>query len=145
MSEIHERILSLEQRETPTHMPVNSVDGDRLRREKSIILTNVRYSQGEHLVPKIQAILRKGCGLHDVSVVAADRKKARDGSLQNGIVVAELMNKEERKSILKTKPKLRSSRNHRNIFIDTDLDPRSRANAANLRLILSELGKQDDL
>lgn len=142
MKEIHERITALEQqaREVPIVQPAPAPD----TRARNIVLKNLQYSAGEDLPTKVEAVLREGCKLRDIPVRSAVRKPFRDGSFENGVVIAELDSRDHRQTVLRAKVKLRKTRNYRSLYIEPDLDPSTRASAANLRWMLREMGKTED-
>lgn len=75
---------------------------------------------------------------------SAERKRPRDGNIDKGIVIAELESREQRTTVLRAKCNLKNSRNYRTVYIEPDTDLQTREAAANWRLILNEIGKQDD-
>ena len=130
-------------------MESDKKDGDTMnKRELNIILRNVPERKNEAICDTVNAILKDGLRLRDVSVTKAERlyiqnsekgNKGKDRNTKPGVIVASLRNKDDKRKVTENKKKLNDSRNrHECVFIHSDQSREERLQRSNLKtLILS--------
>ena len=93
----------------------------------------------QNTLSKVNGLLKDGLKLRDVAVVAAERKKAKKEGAP-GVIIAKCASKEDKEKIMKSKAKLKSSRNFADVFISNDLTWEQRQQDNNLRAIAKAVG-----
>ena len=121
------------------------------KREVNIILRNVPERTNEHVCDTVNAILKDGLRLRDVSATRAERlsnqnngNKETDRSTKSGLIVATLRNKDDKRKVMENKKKLNDSRNrHKGVFIHGDQSREERLQRSNLKTLIDSI-KQGD-
>lgn len=108
-------------------------------RNLNFVVYNLIESSTENVERKINSMLREGMKLN-MSVISAKRLVSRNNNIP-GIIIATCKDAKDKESIMKAKPELRRSRNFSDVRISHDKAPEQRANEANLRIILREIGE----
>jgi hypothetical protein len=124
-------------------------DPSKIDRRLNFVIYNCEQSENENVERKVNAIIREGLKLN-ISIKDCKRIQPKHNQTnqpsnqtrpQTGIIIASCNNPEEKERIMKSKPLLRESRNHSKIRISHDYSPESRRMNQNLKMIISEIGK----
>jgi hypothetical protein len=107
-----------------------------------LYISGIPVSDHENVLNKAKAVIAEGCKVKEAKVIKAERKKGYKG--KSGVVVVTLETKDQTELVMKGCPNLKSSRNHKMVFISKHLDKETRAMKANLRSVLKACGKEKD-
>jgi len=114
----------------------------------NIVIRNLRYDEREKdnsEVTKnlVQSMFRHGLSLPDIDIQSVSRKGGNDR--YTGVVVVELSDSNQKREIFKKKKELRKSRNYSKVYIDNDMPLETRIFQGNVRTLLKEIGKDQEL
>lgn len=117
-------------------------------KEANIVIRNLHYDvreKDENQVTghKVQALFKDGIEIPDVKIKSVCRKQGREH--QRGIVIVELEDPTQKKTIFSQKRKLKNSAAYKKVYIDNDLPLETRIYQNNLRAIIKEMGKEQDI
>ena len=91
---------------------------------------------------EVNGLLKDGLKLRDVTVESAERKTNVSES-KSGVIVAKLINKDDKNKVMKNKSKLMDSRKYDKVFIEHDNAKHQLVLNANIRTIAKTLGTRD--
>lgn len=117
-------------------------------RAANIVIKNLEYDAREKddnqiTVHKVQALFRDGMAIPDVKIKSASRKQGREN--HNGIIIVELDDAAQKKTIFSQKRKLKNNTGYKKVYIDNDLPLETRIVQNNMRTIIKEMGKEQDM
>ena len=111
-------------------------------RKKRIVVRNLPQGADETpqtVMDKMNAMIRDGCKLTDVTVTAAERKTS--AGRKPGVIIASIETFPQKQKLMKCKSALKKTVAYKKVFIDNDYSPETRKTDSNLRTILKEIGK----
>jgi molecular chaperone GrpE (heat shock protein) len=108
--------------------------------DNTVVVTGIRYSQGEDIVQKAKSLIIDGLNL-DVDVVNAARTPFREG--KPGIVKIEFNSKAEKITVLRAKKTLANSEHYQRVYIRSSQTHTERLLQLNTKTILKELGAEE--
>ncbi len=104
----------------------------------NIVIRGLKEEVGEDATAKVCKLIRDELK-EDIAVQNAERHKSfRQGT--PGVIVAKCRSAEDKTRIMKAKSKLRQSRSHKNVHIDSDKPRDQRIQEANMRTLAQVLG-----
>ena len=103
----------------------------------TVVVTGVRYSDGEDVVQKAQTLIQEGLGM-DTEVINALRTPHRND--KPGIVKIEFRTKEENIKILQNKGKLQEHQTYQRVYMRSSMSHAERVNQINTQVLLREIG-----
>ncbi|KAH3734627.1 hypothetical protein DPMN_041066 [Dreissena polymorpha] len=112
-------------------------------RSLSVVIRNLPETASDSTSAKVNAMLKDGLKLSNITVSKAERKKSRNES-RPGVVIATFKCKEDKQTVMNAKSDLRHINQYSKIFINHDLAPEQRKNSQNFANILSAI-KSDNL
>ncbi|KAH3734655.1 hypothetical protein DPMN_041095 [Dreissena polymorpha] len=93
-------------------------------RSLSVVIRNLPETASESTSAKVNAMLKDGLKLSNITVSKAERKKSRTES-RPGVVIATFKCKEDKQTVMNAKSDLRHINQYSKIFINHDLAPRT--------------------
>ena len=111
-------------------------------RKKRIVVRNLPQGANETpqiVMDKLNAMIRDGCKLTDVTVTAAERKTS--AGRKPGVIIASIDTFPQKQKLMKSKSALKKTVAYKRVFIDNDYCSETRKIDSNLRTILKEIGK----
>lgn len=119
-------------------------DSESAKEKRTLVLFNITEGRNENVVNKVNSILKDGVKLKDITVESAERKASnREG--KPGIVVALCKSEQDKWSVLKSKSKLKDSRQYSKVIIEPHKSADRRAWEASLRELARVGGLKDKL
>lgn len=109
-------------------------------KERNIVIRNLPERRGEHLVFKINGLIKDGLKIRNIEIEAATRKVSKNVR-KPGVVIAVCKSLEEKLQILKVKRALKDSRSFKDVFIENYIPVQQRLLNANLKVIVDSVGK----
>lgn len=98
----------------------------------------------ENLNNKVNAMIREGMKLRDITAKSCRRIPVREGGNGPGVIIVECQSLKDKKAIMKAKLSLRKARaQYKDIRISHDYSPQERATRSNLRLIQQSIGDKN--
>ncbi|MES9884862.1 MAG: hypothetical protein ABW185_28790 [Sedimenticola sp.] len=91
---------------------------------------------------KVKALIRDGMKINDITIKSVCRKKDLSNN-RPGVIIATVDTAAQKAKIMKNKSSLRQCRNFRNVYIEDDRPLEVRTNEANIKTLLTEMGKSD--
>ena len=104
---------------------------------RNIIIRNLPETSSERIENMVNALFRDGLKLNDITVESAERKGSQEGSDRPGVVVVTLKSKEDKKTVMYVKRRLKDRRQYSKVYIDQDKPRAERLMESNFRAILS--------
>ncbi|CAG2195952.1 unnamed protein product [Mytilus edulis] len=104
--------------------------------------TDAEKTDSELTKNRVSAIIRDGLRLHDVRVVEATRIESK-GS-RPGLVIASVENEEQKEKLMKSKIKLKYSRDYQKVYIENELTSEARVQLSNMMTVLNGIGREKD-
>ena len=111
-------------------------------RKKRFIIKHLSENNDESsqtTLDKVNALIRDGCKLSDVTVTSAERKGVK--GKKPGIIVATCASFEQKQKLMKAKSQLKSFQKYKKVYIENDYSQEIRTCDSNFRTILKEMGK----
>ncbi|KAH3707564.1 hypothetical protein DPMN_066974 [Dreissena polymorpha] len=112
-------------------------------RTLNVVIRNLPETASGSTSSKVNAMLKDGLKLSNITVSRAERKKSRTES-RPGVVIATFKCKEDKQTVMNAKPDLRHISQYSKVFINQDLAPEQRKNSQNFATIL-RAAKSDNL
>lgn len=136
INDLKDRLITLENKPDPviTDTPETT----------NIVVMGLAQGQNENIRNKVNAVLREGLKLKDVSVLSGERKKSRTEG-KPGVVIAKCKNKAEWEMIMKNKSKLNESRQYKSVRIERYKTGEQLRHESDLRLLLQNSSAKDKL
>ena len=120
----------------------NSSAGSEIQTKSlNFVVRNLRESDRENVVEKVNNLITEGLKIRSISVADAVRKPSHNENL-DGIIVATCRNKEDKNTIMKAKSSLKNSRRYQQVFIEHDRSKEERKTLSNLRTIANLIGNE---
>ena len=105
----------------------------------NVIVRNLPESPNENVANKVNALIRDGLKIKDVSVVSAERKTSRKEN-EHGLIVAKCSSADDKKKIMTNKRHLKSDRKYSKVYINHDMCKNDRVLVSNLKSIAKAVG-----
>ena len=118
----------------------NGNGGENVDRAKNIVIRNLPVSENEHVVNKVNGMLRDGLKIRDVTVATAVRKGSGREN-RPGVVIATCKSVDDKKKIMSNKRALKDTRHYEKVYLDHDLSKGDRNLAASLKSIVDVVGR----
>ena len=122
ISKVREEMKAVAQRSSQannqTYSQVAS-NGDNDPVNLNFIVRNLRESDRENVVQKVNTLISEGLNMSSVFVSVAVRKQSRNEH-HDGVVVATCKNRDDKNDIMRRKSVLKDSRRYQNVFIKHD-------------------------
>ena len=109
-------------------------------RARNIVIRNLQDSEGENTLNKVNALIKDGLKLREAVCIHAERKQSQVET-QCGVIIATCDTNESKREIMRAKSNLRNSRAYERVFIEHDMPVQERNQIANLRRLVSAVGK----
>lgn len=106
----------------------------------NIAIRNLGERENENTLNKVNALIKDGLRLRNISCKKAVRKQARS-DLQQGVVIATCESLDAKKEIMKNKSKLKDIRQYERVFIEHDRPRAERNQISNLRRLVNVVGR----
>lgn len=107
-------------------------------RDLNIVVFGLPFSEAGNVKNKVDAVLKDGLKLRNVSVEHAIRKPSNKPN-KPGIVIAKCRNKEDKNAIMKNKRKLKDSVQFKKVMIAADKPAEQRITENNMRTLANAL------
>ena len=118
------------------------VESDPSNTRLNIVIRDLPYSVQENVEVKVNNLIRDGLKVRDVKVESATRKDSY-GDSKPGVIIAKLKNENDKKTIMKEKKALKTSKQYGKVFIHHDQKREERLMASNFRLLLNAYKRGD--
>lgn len=137
IDDLKHRVIALEEKE-----PVESTSCNP--ESTNIVIMGLIQGQNENVKNKVNAVLKEGLKLKDITVESAERKKSKNEG-KPGIVIAKCKSKSDHDTVMKNKSKLNESRQYKSVRIERFKSIEQLRHEADLRLILQNSTAKDKL
>ncbi|KAH3746801.1 hypothetical protein DPMN_181217 [Dreissena polymorpha] len=130
---------------TMRHPVTTSNNSQQITQDRTlnVVIRNLPETASESTSSKVNAMLKDGLKLSNITVSKAERKKSRTES-RPGVVIATFKCKEDKQTVMNAKPDLRHISQYSKVFFNHDLAPEQRKNSQNFATILSAI-KSDNI
>ena len=105
----------------------------------NIVIRNLPETNSENIKEKVESLVTDGLKLR-ISFENAIRKQSRNPN-EHGVVIAKCKSAEDKSTIIKATPVLKSTGNYNQIYIEHDKSQNERNAFSNLKTIASIIGK----
>lgn len=114
----------------------------------NVIIKNLEYDEREKndsnvTLHKVQELFRDGLTIPNIKIRKVSRKNGNER--YNGVVVVQLDEIGQKKEIFKQKCHLKNKPAYRKVYIDNDLPVETRMFQGNVRTLLKEIGKENEM
>ena len=132
LGEINNKLHDLSNR------PMSSVRFDQNDRSLNVAIRDLPESANENLNSKVNALIKNGLNIRDVSVSNTERKESRVQS-RPGVVIATFKSADDKRKVMSEKSKLKNSRHYDKVFIQHDQTREQRLLAGNFRTVINAI------
>ena len=105
----------------------------------NIAIRNLAESDNENIMNKVDALIKDGLRLRNISCEKAVRKTAR-GDNRNGVIIATCESADDKKEIMRNKSKLKERRQYEAVYIEHDRTLSESNQISNLRKLVTAVG-----